>query len=159
VKSLIIVAVLALAAATTAGAARDTFSGNVCSLLTSTQVTSFHVASAGCTSHRSATNAYGTAYSGAWGSPLNPEMSSLTFIVGRPTSPSYLALARSTTKWGAPVKVGDWARGELVNGGTGVSIAFTMHGYYVVMRAHLPKTPLKSLAPAITVAKLAAANL
>lgn len=158
-KSLIIIAVLALVAATTAGAARDTFSGNVCSLLTSKQVTSFHVASTGCTSHRSASNSYGTTYSGGWGSLLKSETASLTFTVGKPTSPAYLAFARSTTKWGAPVKVGDWARGQLVNGGTGASVAFTMHGYYVVMHAHLPKAPLKSLAPAIAIAKAAAANL
>ncbi len=159
-KTLVAATVLALALASAASAAHDGFSGNVCSLLTTKEVASLNVSSTPCTSHKLANTSFGTGYSGGWGN-LKPSSgeASLTFTVGKPATAAYLAYARSTTKWGAPVKVGDWARGELVNGGTGALVAFTSHGYYVVMHAHLPKTPLKSLAPAIAVAKAAAANL
>jgi hypothetical protein len=55
---------------------------------------------------------------------------------------------------GAKYAIGEWAEGRLSNGGTGASLAFIKHGYWVSITAQTyASKPLSSMAPLVALAK------
>jgi hypothetical protein len=72
----------------------------------------------------------------------------------KPSNPAVLDFEKKNAA-GSPVSVGDWARGELVNGKTGGNLGFISHGYYVALIVNTPTSkPLKSMTQMVRLAKV-----
>jgi hypothetical protein len=140
-----------LVAASAAAATRAGFSGNPCSLVTAGQLSSVHVAVQKCT-RRHTSNPMGSAVTGAWG-VLSARTPSLAVVVIHANNAAMLDFAKRQNL-GAKYAIGEWAEGRLGNGGTGASLAFIKHGYWVSITAHtVPSKPLSSMAPILALAK------
>jgi hypothetical protein len=145
-----LLAVAACAAAVTAPSAAASAS-SPCSLLTGSQVQSVHVSNTTCTAKPAKSSTIGTVYTANWGAKtiLDPHVS-VTIL--KPSNPLVLEFEKKSAA-GQPVKVGSWARGELVNGKTGGNLGFISHGYYVGLVVHTPtKKPLSSMSQVVALA-------
>ena len=123
-----------------------------CGLLTASQVKSVHVSKTSCTAKPAKTSSVGTLYFANWGgSTFNAPHVSVSIL--KPSNSLVLDLEKKNGA-GSPVSVGDWARGELVNGRTGANLGFISHGYYVALIVHTPTSkPLKSMSQVVALAK------
>lgn len=137
---------LAVVAPVAAGSA-----SNPCSLLSGSQVQSVHVSDTSCTPKPAKTSTGGTVYIANWGaSTFTAPHVSVTIL--KPSNPAVLEFEKKNAA-GRLVKVGSWARGELVNGKTGGNLGFIARGYYVALLVHTPtKKPLSSMSQLITLA-------
>lgn len=147
------VAVAALAAGT-AGA----YSGNPCHLLTSKQVAALGVGT-GCTQRTGKPNPYYKGVSAIWGKLGVPTGGSVVVAVNKVASPAYVKVFKSQQTSGKSVGVGSFSRGACAGTGRYCNVLFITGTYVVEMQLAVPASHKLSLAKAVAMAKLVAAEL
>lgn len=154
--TMIAVAITAVALAAPAANARAASGGNVCKLLSASQLTSVHVP-AGC-SQKSGQSRLGKLTLAIWGDRHGAYVLADVYDV----NPAYAARAKSVfAARGTSVGVGDWSRFEgFTNGHTQAKVTFGVGRYIVGIAVRTPtEQPLTSSKPLIAIAKTMAAKL
>jgi hypothetical protein len=132
-----------------AGAARSSFSGNVCSLLTKSQLASVHVTVTKCTPHATVQNSEGTVYDAVWGIDKPTGAPRLNLGILKPANAAMLNLMKSHA-----------LKPDLANGKTAANDQFVVGSYIVTLNLSTPTNkPLGSIAPFLALAKVVGSEL
>jgi hypothetical protein len=132
-----------------AGAARSSFSGNVCSLLTKSQLASVHVTVTACHPHATVKNGEGTIYDAVWGIDKPTGAPRLNLGILQPANTAMLKLMKSHA-----------LKPDLANGKTAANDQFVVGNYIVTLNLQTPKNkPLGSIAPFLALANAVGSEL
>jgi hypothetical protein len=132
-----------------AGALRSSFSENVCSLLTKSQLASVHVTVTTCHPHATVNNSEGIVYDAVWGIDKPTGAPRLNVGIMKPANATMLKLMKSHA-----LKPG------LVNGKTAANDQFVVGNYIVTINLQTPTNmPLGSIAGVLALAKTVGSEL
>jgi hypothetical protein len=132
-----------------AGAQRSSFSGNVCGLLTKSELSSLHVTVTTCHPHATVNNSEGTIYDAVWGIDKPTGAPRLNLGIMKPANAAMLKLMKAHA-----------LKPDLGNGKTAANDQFVVGNYIVTINLQTPTNmPLGSIAPVLAVAKAVGSQL